>query len=439
MTTGTACTLRLLCSIVVFALSVSGLADAAEGLPEGSALHGERSLALMVREFLTTTDSVRASALLESILKEPGATLEGVADIIKAGPTYRPQPVGMLPSQPIQVRGHRYWYGLHVPSSYTSEKPYALVICLHGLGFTGDSYLERWRDRLGEGYILACPTMIRGDWYTRVAEELVLATIRAVQARYHIDPDRVFLTGMSNGGIGVWLIGCHNAARFAGLAPMASGLDHVLFPFLQNLEHTPVYILHGRKDHVMSVELSRSIAKVLTEYGYAFTYREHDRSHPMAGGHFFPREELPELVRWFDQQRRRPYAGSLTVVRDASHLTRFGWLRIDATDRIAAFPENLIEGRDELIVNRVYAGLKARIAAPNRITVETERVRRYTLFLNEELVDFAKPVTVATNGRITYSGPAVPQVETLLREARHRKDRSALFPAKLTLSVENDS
>ena len=46
MTTGTACTLRLLCSIVVFALSVSGLADAAEGLPEGSSLNGERSLAM---------------------------------------------------------------------------------------------------------------------------------------------------------------------------------------------------------------------------------------------------------------------------------------------------------------------------------------------------------------------------------------------------------
>ena len=123
-------------------------------------------------------------------------------------------------------------------------------------------------------------------------------------------------------------------------------------------------------------------------------------------------------------------------MRDATHLTAFSWIRIDATDRIAAFAENLIEGRDEFIANRVYAKLDANVVAPNRIEVRTEHVRRYTLFLNQELVDLSKRLTVTTNGVETYSAPLTPSAATLLRNARRRQDPKMLFPVELRLSVE---
>jgi hypothetical protein len=66
-------------------------------------------------------------------------------------------------------------------------------------------------------------------------------------------------------------------------------------------------------------------------------------------------------------------------------------------------------------------------------------VKRYALFLNRSLVDLTKPVTVVTNGRISFSGNLEPNLETLLREARHRRDPAMLFPASLTVSVEGDS
>lgn len=219
---------------------------------------------------------------------------------------------------------------------------------------------------------------------------------------------------------------------------MASGLDQVLFPFLENLRHTPVYLIHGLKDQVMPVELSRDIVKELTRLGYTFVYREHDRVHSIAGGHYFPREELPELVAWFEARRREPFPKKVTVVRDATHLAHFGWVRIDATDRIAALTENLTDTRDEAIVNRVYAKLEAEIVAPNQIKVHTQRVKRYSLFLNQWLVDLSKSVTVVTNGRVNYEGLVVPSTETLLREARLRQDRGMLFPVLLNLLVESE-
>ena len=392
-------------------------------------------LGAQVWQYITTEDGDQARTLLTAILQRPDATVQTIQDVLRKGRPHGLQPVGLLPDEQVVVRDRTYQYSLSVPQTYEPIRDHALVVCLHGAGFTGEAYLDRWKTRLGEGYILACPTYPAGAWFTRRAEDLVLATVQAVQQRYRIDPNRIFLSGMSNGGIGAWLIGMHHAPLFAGLAPMASGIDDVLFPFLENLRATPVYIIHGSQDQVMPVELSRKLAGELKNLRYPFIYREHDRTHAVAGGHFFPREELPDLVKWFDTQRRTPAPKALTVVRDASHLLPFGWVRIDATDQIASFSEDLIDKRDDSIRQRSYARLIAQVTGPNRIEVRTDRVRQYTLFLNEDLVDLSKPVLIATNGQVSFEGAVTPQVETLLRQARLRQDSGQLYSVHLTLSV----
>ena len=394
-----------------------------------------QSLATLVERYLAVENRGRAESLLQVILSHPHASLPQVSRLLRESRTYESAPVGMLPNQPIRVRGTSLSYGLFVPPTYDPEVAFPLVVCLHGAGFTGDAYLERWATRLGESHILACPTIRMGTWWSRLSEELVLETINIVRARYRIDPGRIYLTGMSNGGIGAWIIGMHHAPRFAAVAPMAGGIDQVLFPFLENLRQTSLYVIHGAKDRVMPVWLSRNITNELAGLGIAFTYREHEWSHPHAGGHFFPRQELPALVEWLKKQRRDPYPRKLTVVRDASHLTDFGWVRIDATDRIAMFSEQLIDRRDALIKNRIYAKLVVDVRSKNHIEVKTERVRRYTVFLNGALVDFSEPVTVVTNGRISFQGPVTPRIETLLRDMRRRQDVDSLFPARLTIDV----
>ena len=392
-------------------------------------------LKTQVFRYLDSTGADEAAHTLQAILSDQNVTIDQAIRIIQTERDYAPQSTGTIPDERVDVQGGAYNLALSVPPTYQPAKSYGLVVCLHGAGFTGEAYLERWQTRLGEDYVLACPTAPMGAWFTRDAEELVLATIRSVQRRYHIDPDRIFLTGMSNGGIGAWVIGMHDAPLFAGIAPMAGGLDTVLMPFLANLRSTPIYIIHGAKDQVMPVELSRTITKELTRLGYPFVYREHDREHPMAGGHYFPREELPELVTWLNAQRRKPLPTSVTVVREASHFQPFGWVRIDATDAIAAFSEDLVSKRDDLITHQVYARLDASIVAPNRIEVRVERVQRYSLFLNKQLVDASKPLVVLTNGQVSFDGPVTPSLETLLRQARLRQDSQQLFPIHLAIQV----
>ena len=243
---------------------------------------------------------------------------------------------------------------------------------------------------------------------------------------------------MSNGGIGAWIIGMHHAPLFAGVAPMASGIDTVLYPFLDNLQQTSVYVIHGLHDQVMPVRLSQELVKEMDKRKIKYVYREHNLSHPHAGGHFFPREELLGLVNWFDEQRRNPLPRKITVVRDATHLLNFDWVRIEATDRIAAFSDELIDSRDEYIVGKVYAKLEAKITEGNRIVVTTERVRRYGVFLNEDLVDFSKAVTIETNGKVSYLGKVHPSLETILSQARLRQDPQTVYSVRLAIDVPFD-
>lgn len=422
--------------ILVASLLSSACVNAGSSSVAGS-VDESKNLAATVFQYLDATDGNEADHILQDIQAHPNASIDRVAEIIRTGRVHKPQPTGMFPEQEIIVRGRTYPLSLSIPATYDPSKSVGLVVCLHGAGFTGAAYLERWQARLGEGYLLACPTYPSGAWFTRQAEELVLATIRNLRARYHVDPDRIFLTGMSNGGIGTWLIGMHHAPLFAGIAPMASGLDEVLMPFLANLRNTPIYIIHGAKDQVMPVELSRSISRELETLGYSHVYREHEREHPMAGGHYFPKEELPDLVLWLNSQRRGPLPARLTVVREASHFQSFGWLRLESTDPIAAFSEDLVDKGGERIIRRDYAKLDAGIVETNRIEVSAERVRRYSIFLNDRMVDVSKPVTVLTNGQVSFTGLVTPSLETLLRQARLRQDPRELYSVQLTITVPN--
>ena len=223
--------LRWLCGVVWFcALCLAGtVTGAADSLPEAVELTAE------IFSYLDEPDSTKAEATLQRLLANPDATIDLITRTIQTGRVYDPQPVGIMPDEQVVVRDRTYHYAFSVPLTYQPSKSYGLVVCLHGAGFTGEAYLERWESRLGHEYLLICPTFPAGAWFTRRAEELVLTLVQQVQAKYHVDPDRIFLTGMSNGGIGTWLIGMHHAPRFAGLAPMASGLDDVLMPFLANL------------------------------------------------------------------------------------------------------------------------------------------------------------------------------------------------------------
>ncbi|MEM7351690.1 MAG: PDZ domain-containing protein [Acidobacteriota bacterium] len=71
----------------------------------------------------------------------------------------------------------------------------------------------------------------------------------------------------------------------------------------------------------------------------------------------------------------------------------------------------------------------------NRIEVQSERVRRFKLLLSPLEIDFDQPLTVITNGEVSFDGRLELDARTLLEWAARDTDRTMLFAAELELDV----
>lgn len=394
------------------------------------------NLNLAVQQYLLSKDTKQSATFLKEILAHPGLTISKLEEAIKQGTLYPPKPSTGSLHKTIEVAGYEMSYAMHVPKNYDPTKSYPLIVCLHGAGFVGDSYIDRWQSRLGANAILVCPTISGGAWWSEQGERLVLEVIDAVAAQYRIDRERVFLTGMSNGGIGVYLVGMFHADRFAAISPMAGGIPNEIFPFLRNFASSGIYIIHGAHDQVMPVRLSREVSAYLKEAGISHTYREHGKEHPQAGGHFFPREELPDLVKWFDGQHRIAEPARVESVRDVTHLAPFYWTEINQIAGKVADVQKSLFNNDEidLIKEGAFARLTAEIEG-NTVTVESALVGKFTLFFNNRLIDFSKPLRVVVNGKKRFEGRLNESAAFLLEEAKRRADGVSLYTGSVKIDL----
>jgi predicted esterase len=124
-------------------------------------------------------------------------------------------------------------YAIFLPSDYDGKKAYPLILFLHGYGdrgTEGQQYLavglppavERRKDSFG--FIVLCPQGHSGGW-SADGEDAVRAMelLDRVEGEYNVDPKRIYLTGLSSGGAGVWNMATRYPARWAAIVPVSSG------------------------------------------------------------------------------------------------------------------------------------------------------------------------------------------------------------------------
>lgn len=87
-----------------------------------------------------------------------------------------------------------------------------------------------------------------------------------VISRYHVNPHRVFLTGISMGGAGTFSIGSSYPERFAALAPICGWASPHMAAALSRI---PMYIAHGDNDKVIAADRSRAAALTIRNAGNA--------------------------------------------------------------------------------------------------------------------------------------------------------------------------
>ncbi len=116
-----------------------------------------------------------------------------------------------------------------------------------------------------------------------------------IRARYNIDPARVLLTGLSDGGTFCYVSGLEHGSPFTHLAPIAATFHPLMAEVAdaERLRDLPIHIVHGARDWMFPVEVARHASALLTKAGANVTYREIDDL-----SHTYPREINPVLLRW---------------------------------------------------------------------------------------------------------------------------------------------
>lgn len=185
-------------------------------------------------------------------------------------------------------------YQLFVPSNWTPDRQWPLVVALHGANLDETNMLGRAGGRMQQlaeqhGMIVVAPlgyrinsaygavsTMGRlfGADAQRVkrSEDDVLAVADLIAAEYHVDPARRYLTGNSMGGGGTWWIGGHYADRWAAIAPAAIG--GVIGEDVSGLAHMPIMAVVGDRDELGMLNRMRADMAMLHAKGIEPTYVE---------------------------------------------------------------------------------------------------------------------------------------------------------------------
>jgi phospholipase/carboxylesterase len=197
--------------------------------------------------------------------------------------------------------GSRGGYSLYVPEYYRDDRAWPLVMALHGGSGNGRGFLWSWlRDARSFGAILVAPTATGNTW-ALMGEDTdtpnLARILDVVRSRWHIDPAKLLLTGMSDGGTFCYVTGLESASPFTHLAPVAATFHPLMAEVAdaERLRGLPVLIVHGRLDWMFPVQVARQTREALTAAGADVTYRELDDL-----SHCYPREMNAAILHWLN-------------------------------------------------------------------------------------------------------------------------------------------
>jgi len=171
-------------------------------------------------------------------------------------------------------------YTLYIPEDYSPDRPLPLIVALHGAYGQGSEYLWTWlRPARSRGYAILAPKSLGDTWDMRVPSIDTRSVVRMfgeVTREYAIARDRVYLSGLSDGGIFTYILGLEQSQLFRGIAPVAGALHQTVDWMLREGrgKDTPIFVVHGVHDFIFPVAFTRQTCNLLKQIGYDVTYEE---------------------------------------------------------------------------------------------------------------------------------------------------------------------
>jgi polyhydroxybutyrate depolymerase len=177
-------------------------------------------------------------------------------------------------------------YVLHIPKGYDPTKTYPLVLLFHGSHATGAQQLRvtKFAPKADhEGFIIVAPDGINKHWNdgklptntnintsvnTRINDVgFVRLLVPHLESELPIDRNRIYATGISNGGHFSQWLGCHMADVFAAIGADAGEIPTDDVPLCKPAAPISVIGIHGTADPLEPIGGGKSGGGYSTSYG----------------------------------------------------------------------------------------------------------------------------------------------------------------------------
>ena len=318
--------------------------------------------------------------------------------------------------------GYPFFINLHGGGSYPDEKG----------PWTSDINEQEWYTLMSftDGYqntpaLYFVPRMAddrKGRWHFLPQRVAFRRAYQVAVLKGEADPDRVYLTGISEGGYGAFRLGLYMPDYFAAVGPLAAAIQSL--ELAENLRNVAFRFDVGEKDYEYDRSLNAmdwrdKLDKFAEENPEDFVHQ----SNIIAGrGHTIP---YLTITSWLTKHKRRVYPKHLSYIyyniddgfSDGVYYVGFGNLTQQSRDA------------------RLHIDVRHE---SNNFEVETKLRRgsvKGTLTLYIDEVDFTKPVVVRHNGQVIFSGILRPSKGVMAEAIALFGDPKRIFPAKVNIPL----
>ncbi len=312
-----------------------------------------------------------------------------------------------------------FWYKVYGSAPMGKR---TLWISLHGGGGVPQEVNDgQWENQKrlyqpDEGVYVAprAPWNAWNMWCQAPIDELYEKLIRLMTACEGVDPDRVYLMGYSAGGDGVWREAPRLADHFAAASMMAGHPGDV---GLVNLRNLPFMIWCGANDaayqrNMLCAQRGEQMDSLQRDCPEGYIHA----THIMEGkGHWMDREDRIALP-WMRRHTRNPYPKAIVWQQEEVLRPAFYWLQAPANE--------MKRGK------RVDATIEG-----NTIQLSRCDYTSLTIWLNDELVNLDKKVTVKVGKRTVFRGRVARTESNIQASLDERGDPRYAFPACIQVQL----